>query len=70
MWCCCKFNPYSPPPALLYVALVIFVPHLPEKPANQNSRYLYNYLLVAIVLLCFLCKSYMATVRYRRVTWH
>jgi len=31
---------------------------------------LYEYLLVAITLLCFSCKSYVATVRHRRVIWH
>jgi len=41
-----------------------------EKPANPNRRYLYCYSLVAIALLCFLCKSYGATVRHRRVMWH
>jgi len=38
------------------VALVIFCTMSEkdsEKPANPNSRYLYDYLLVAIALLCF-----------------
>jgi len=46
-----------------------FVPRLKKTPANSKSRHLYNYLLVAIALLCFLCKSYTATVRHRRVMW-
>jgi len=61
------------PPTTLYVALVIFCATFEkdsEKPANPNSRYLYYYLLVAITLLCFSCKSCAATVRHRRVMWH
>jgi len=41
-----------------------------EKSANPTSRYLYDCLLVAIALLCFLCKSYAVTVRHRKVMWH
>jgi len=41
-----------------------------EKPENPNSKCLYYYLLVAIALLCFSCKSYTAAVRHRRVMWH
>jgi len=65
----------SNPPLLplthpLYAALMIFCAMSEkdsEKPANLNSRYLYDYLLVAIALLCFSCKSYVATVRHRIV---
>jgi len=35
-----------------------------EKLANLYSRYLYDWLLVAIALLCFLYKSYAVNVRH------
>jgi len=64
---CLPSTPSTPhllsPTHPLYAALVIFCATSEkdcEKPANPNSRYLYNCSIVAIALLYFLCKSYAA----------
>jgi len=79
----CLRNNLSPPPTSstpsllpsthpLCAALVIFCATFEKDsekplPVNPTSRYLYDCLLVAIALLYFSCKSYVVTVRHRKL---
>ena len=53
-------HPYHLPPTCPLICsthdILCHVWKKTEKPANPNSRYLHDYLLVAMALLCFSCK--------------
>jgi len=66
--------PTHPPTHLLICSTHDILCHVWKRLKNQQIQiagtYTYDYLLVAIVLLCFSFKSYAGTVRHRRVMWH